>query len=131
MPPKKWFVKKGSWQGPGIRPWRVRDNSRHLDLKATWNEGRLTEVTFPFQGEGGSPIDKPVPLIYQESAGFYRGSIPDEQLIILLKVDEIARTMSVIFYSLKEVPPGTRKVLGNDLEPIGIWGAEERDGNGL
>jgi hypothetical protein len=130
MSTKKWFLKKQSWKGPNSRSWRVRDDV-DTDLKAVRSDhGRLTQITLPFQGQGGG-VEKLVNLTYQASTGFYRGSIHDDQLLVLLEVNEAARSMRGIVYSLKESPvvQAARGLQGTDPEPIGIWGAEEREGN--
>lgn len=125
---KKWFLKKQSWKGPATRFWRVRDDV-DADLKAAWSDqGRLIQITLPFQRPGG-PIDQAVDLIYDKNTGFYRGSIQDG-LLLLIEVKEAERWMRGIFYSVKEAPPPPDESQGGtDPEPIGLWGAEEREGN--
>ncbi|HVR96378.1 MAG TPA: hypothetical protein VMW27_07180 [Thermoanaerobaculia bacterium] len=128
MPTKKWFVQENSWKGPGEQFWRVLDHSKDLDLDADQSNGLLTAITLPIQGNGSPVIYPRVHLKYQISAGVYWGSVHDEHmhLLVLLEVrDSVPRAMSGILYSLKDGP-----VRGwTDPEPIGIWGAEERDGN--
>ncbi len=130
---KKWFLKKQSWKGPAARSWRVRDDV-DTDLKAAWSDhGQLSQITLPFQSPGDridQAVDQPVDLIYDKNTGFYRGSIHDG-LLLLLEVKQAERWMRGIFYSLKEapVPPDKSQGGGTDPEPIGLWGAEEREGN--
>lgn len=128
---RKWFLKKESWRGPAGKSWKVRD-TREMDLKAVWSEqGRLKQITLPLHGRNGVPVDLPVDLTFNGSTGFYWGSIHDDQLLVLLEVNEAARAMRGIFYSVKEAPPvpAAEGGQGTDPEPIGIWGAEEREGN--
>lgn len=127
---KKWVLKKQSWRGPAAKAWRIRDDA-DTDLKAVWSDkGRLTQITLPLRGQDGVPADLQVDLAFNGATGFYRGAIREHQVLTLLEVNESSRTMRGIFYSFKDGPVTMDKLLGvTDPEPIGIWGAEEREGN--